>query len=321
MSKKSLAQMADILAQMSPDTPDYRKTQKEFLQRYHVARKQSEESLLGRLSLKQRQRLHPFLLGVIKLKNRLGGLSVDVLHDRRGDVKEPVIFAVTHVGKNDVETVSEAIGSHYTLLSGDFERMQGTINETFLKLNGVVYVCECDKEDRRFAMDRMVAALTQGSNLMYFPEGTWNLSDHLPMLPCYWGIVQVAQASAAAVIPVAAEQYGKHFVVNIGEAIHMEPFGDDKPLAITTLRDAMATLKWEIWESQPQMKRHEVRGDEWECFIKARLKEWPLTLDGVWAAAFRPKGVISREEVFAHLKSLAPCPANAFLFDKRLKGY
>ena len=33
---------------------------------------------------------------------------------------------MTHVGKSDVETVSEAIGSHYTLLSGDFERMQGT---------------------------------------------------------------------------------------------------------------------------------------------------------------------------------------------------
>lgn len=155
---------------------------------------------------------------------------------------------------------------------------------------------------------------------MYFPEGTWNLSDHLPMLPCYWGIVQVAQNSGAVVVPVAAEQYGKRFVVNIGEAIHMERFGEDWLSAIATLRDAMAALKWEIWESQPQMSRREVRGDEWKRFIAARLKEWPLTLNGVWAAAFRPKGITNREEAFAHLKNLTPCPANAFLFDKRLKG-
>lgn len=99
MPKNTLAQLADTLAQMSPDAPDYLKTQEDFLQRYHVARKQSEESLLGRLSLKQRQRLHPFLLGVIRLKNRLGGLSVEVLHDRRGDVNKPVIFCGDPCGK------------------------------------------------------------------------------------------------------------------------------------------------------------------------------------------------------------------------------
>lgn len=260
------------------------------------------------------------MLEVIKLKNRLEGIRVEVLDDRRGDLEEPVIFAVTHVGKSDVEAVSEAIGSHYTLLSGDFERMQGTINETFLKLNGVVYVCECDKADRRSAVERLTAQLACGSNLMYFPEGTWNLSDHLPMLPCYWGIVQVAQNSGAVVVPVAAEQYGKRFVVNIGEAIHMERFGDDRLSAIKTLRDTMAALKWEIWESQPKVKRGEVRGNEWGLFIEARLREWPLTLDSVWDAAFRPKSVTPREKAFSHLRILHPSCASAFLFNPRLKG-
>lgn len=316
-----LGAKADKLTRMLPDTLGYEEAWSNFLTEYYAMRKQSEESLLGRLSLKQRKALHSIMLRVIKFKNRLDGISVEVLHDRRTEIKEPVIFAVTHVGKSDVEAVSEAIGSHYTLLSGDFERMQGTINETFLKLNGVVYVCEHDKEDRRSALERMVAALIQGSNLMYYPEGTWNLSDHLPMLPCYRGIVQVAQASGAAVIPVAAEQYGKHFVVNIGESIHMEPFGADRLSAIAVLRDAMATLKWEIWESQPQGSRHEVRGDEWDRFIEVRLTEWPLTLDGVWAAAFQPKGVTTKEKAFSHLKDLTPCPANAFLFYKESKGY
>lgn len=146
---------ADALARMIPGTPEYKKALAGFLAEYHAMRKQSEESLLGKLSLKQRQWLHPFMLRVIRLKNRLEGIRVEVLDDRRGGLKELVIFAVTHVGKSDVEAVSEAIGAHYTLLSGDFERMQGTINETFLKLNGVVYVCECDKADRRSAVERL----------------------------------------------------------------------------------------------------------------------------------------------------------------------
>lgn len=51
---------------------------------------------------------------------------------------------------------------------------------------------------------------------MYFPEGTWNLSPNLPVLPCFWGIVEIAQKGNAIIVPVAAEQYGKHFKINIG---------------------------------------------------------------------------------------------------------
>lgn len=287
-----------------------------FLQEYYAMRKQSEESLLGRLSLSQRKRLHPLMLQIIKLKNRMEGISVEVLNDRRTKGGKPIIFAVTHVGKSDVEAVSEAIGSHYTLLSGDYERMQGTINETFLKLNGVVYVCEHNKEDRRSAIGRLVEQLGQGVNLMYFPEGTWNLSDHLPVLPCYWGIIEVAQRGDAVIVPVAAEQYEKHFVVNIGEEIDVKPYGEDKGAAIGIVRDAMATLKWEIWESRPRAKRQDIPKDEWASFIQQRLTEWPLTQEEVWNAAFSPKETTPPRDAFAHLATIQINQRNAFL----LKG-
>ena len=63
---------------------------------------------------------------------------------------------------------------------------------------------------------------------MYFPEGTWNLSSNLPMLPCYWGIVDVAKKGNAIIIPVAADQYGKHFKINVGKNIDMNLYGDTK---------------------------------------------------------------------------------------------
>ncbi len=116
-----------------------------------------------------------------------------------------IIFALTHVGKFDIEVVSEAIRDHYTLLSGDYEHIQGIIDAPFIGLNGAIYFNEKVKEDRRRATERMVALLKKGGNLMYFPEGTWNLHPVKPVLPCYWGIVDVARWGEAAIIPVAAE--------------------------------------------------------------------------------------------------------------------
>lgn len=316
MSKNVLGEKLQTLSHISPNDPNYKNAHARFLQEYYAMRKQSEESLLGRLSMSQRKQLHPLMLQIIKLKNRMEGISVEVLNDRRKKGGKTTIFAVTHVGKSDVEAVSEAIGSHYTLLSGDYERMQGTINETFLKLNGVVYVCEHDREDRRSAIGRLVEQLAQGVNLMYFPEGTWNLSDHLPVLPCYWGIIEVAQRGDAVIVPVAAEQYEKHFVVNIGEEIDVKPYGEDKGVAIGIVRDAMATLKWKIWESRPRVKRQDIPKDEWTSFIQQRLAEWPLTQEEVWNAVFLPKEITPPRDAFAHLATIQINQRNAFL----LKG-
>ena len=69
-----------------------------------------------------------------------------------------MIFAVTHVGKFDIEVVSEAIRDHYYLLSGDFEHLQGLIDARFLALNGVIYFNETVKEDRRSAPSGQTAA-------------------------------------------------------------------------------------------------------------------------------------------------------------------
>ena len=55
---------------------------------------------------------------------------------------------------------------------------------------------------------------------MWFPEGVWNLSPNQPVLHLPFGIIEVAQKANAAIIPVAIEQYGKEFFVNIGEVFN-----------------------------------------------------------------------------------------------------
>ncbi len=224
------------------------------------------------------------------------------------------------VGKFDIEVVSEAVREHYYLLSGDFEHIQGIVDAPFLAMNGVIYFNEWVKEDRRAASKKMIAHLRNQGNLLYFLEGTWNLSPNLPVLPCYWGIIDVAREGGAVIIPIAAEQYGKHFVINIGKNFNVakyEPTTEGKSGAIAALRDVLATLKWEIWEHEPIVERSRIREGEWKQYVEDRLHEWPyFTMDYIDSMTYSPKNVARPQDVFASVMELKWKKETAFLFEK-----
>lgn len=288
---------------------------KEFYELYFKTRHKEEQSFLGKLSLKTRKRLHRVILLIFRIKNFLSGFSYEVIKDERRKTKRPIIFALTHVGKYDIEVSAVPLKEHFYLLSGDYEHLQGTIDGTFLQVNGVLYFNEKVKSDRRAVVDRMIKHLNDGGNLMYFPEGTWNLTPHLPVLPCYWGIVDIAQKSNAIVVPVAVEQYGKHFKVNIGQNFDMQVYGFDsieKSRAINNLRDILSTLKWEIWETEPMLKRNKVDSDEWNNYVEKRFSEWPyFNLEYIEGMTYKQKNVMSRQEAFEFMNQLEPNRRNA----------
>lgn len=315
--QKELLRLKEIISK-----EEYSKKEKEYLDLYYELRNKNDKRFYSKLTLEQRKKIHKFILTVYKIKNRIGNFSYEVIKDEREKTDRPIIFALTHVGKFDIEVTSESIKDHYYLLSGDFEHIQGIIDAPFIALNGVIYFNEIVKEDRQLASKKMIDHLNNNGNLMYFPEGTWNLSPNLPMLPCYWGIVDVAKKGNAIIIPVAAEQYGKHFKINIGKNIDMNFYGDsneEKTKAINDLRDCLAKLKWEIWETEPMIERQNITGKEWDEYISERFKEWPyFNEEYISGLIFKPKNVVEGEEVYAPVKKLIPNRNNAFLYNKRL---
>ena len=317
-----LAEEQKKLFEQGISEEEYNNRNKRFLELYYHLRNKDENGFLGKLSLKTRKRLHKIVLLVYIIKNRLGGFSYELIGDEREKTDRPIIFAVSHVGKFDIEVISEAIKDHYYLLSGDYEHIQGIIDAPFLAVNGVIYFNERVKDDRATVSQRMINHLRDGGNLMYFPEGTWNMTPNLPMLPCYWGIVDVAQKSNAVIVPVAADQYGKKFKINIGSNFDMSIYGntkEEKAKAITDLRDVLSTLKWEIWETELQM-RSNLQGNEWKQYCVDRFREWPyFSLEYIDGLIFKPKGVVTAKEAYSHLDTLVPSAANAFLFNKRLR--
>lgn len=280
---------------------------KEFLELYFKFRKKEEEQWYSKLTLEQRKKLHSLILKIYKLKNKLGGFTYELIKDERETTDRPIIYVPTHIGKFDIENISEAIGNHYYLLSGDFEHIQGIIDAPFLAINGVFYFNEKVKEDRKQVTEKMINHLLNGGNLLYFVEGTWNLTPNLPVLPVYWGIVDIAKKTNAIIIPIGVEQYDKNFKINIGRNFDFNIYGDsyeEKTRAINDLRDTLATLKWEIWETE-KATRESLDYKVWEEYINERFAEWPgFNKAYIQSLIFRPKNVVTPKDVFEQLMNL-----------------
>lgn len=318
-----LAEKQKKLFQEGLTEEEYTKIEQEFLELYYKLRDKNESKFYSKLTLEQRKKIHKYILAIYTLKNKLGGFTHEIIKDEREKTARPIIFAVSHVGKFDIEVISEAIKEHYYLLSGDYEHIQGIVDEPFIGLNGIFYFNEFVKEDRKLVSEKMISHLKENGNLMYFIEGTWNMTPNLPMLPCYWGIVDIAKKGNAIIVPVAADQYGKHFKIRIGKNFDMSSYGDDvqeKTRAITDLRDTLATLKWDIWETE-YTERKNIKDDEWEKYVEARFKEWPyFNLEYIDRLIYKPKDVVDSKNVYGFVKTMVPNKNNAFLYDKRIDG-
>lgn len=251
--------------------------------------------MIKHISLKKH--LRPLLRTVLFIQRKLKKQTVEFISRELPEVSSPIVFAVTHIGKYDFEIVNEVIKNHFHIIASDFMNMYGNINGFFMEANGVIFMDIDSKEDRENSRKMMMKVLEQGDNMMIFPEGTWNLSENAIVKDLHMGAVDIALERSAIILPIAVEQYGRRFVVNIGKAFTPEmvkgkftkkTYGDlsennnqehllkkqIKLAANRELRDRLATLKWEIWEKEGIFERKSIPYDYWKVFIDERCAEW-----------------------------------------------
>lgn len=286
--------------------------------KYYEARNKYDRSRLGRMPLKSRKRLFPILKSIITICNRFNGYKISCIGNKSVDCKMPKIYAITHIGKLDIETVVTYIKEHFVLLSGDFENIYRSAEGTFLLINACIFVRKDDAEDRHLSKEKIIGTLRAGGNIMWFPEGVWNLSPNLPVLSMPYGIIDAAAKENAVIIPIAIEQYDKEFIDNIGANFYVDN-GPNLIDEIVRLHDIMATLKYEIWESVPQIHLSELPSySEMEKnFWNMRFAQWTQPREKVFGWVFKPKSIVSFSEAFDHLSNIQPSRDNAFLFSKR----
>ena len=97
-------------------------------------------------------------------------------------------------------------------------------------MNNAIQVTRHKKIKRNRAKERVKKYLLKGRNVLWFPEATWNLTDHLLMLPMRWGIIEVVASTGAQVVPILIEYdyRDKKCYVDFGEGITYDMRVDKK---------------------------------------------------------------------------------------------
>lgn len=271
-----------------------------------------------------RKKLHPLINFILKTDQILSKENIVVISDKsHRNPKVPKIYACTHIGGNDIQRTFQIIKEPAYLMLGDPGILYKMPIYQGLKLNGVIPLETKNRTDRKIAYNRSIELLINGGNLLIYPEGAWNVSPNVIVMKTFNGTVRMAKETGVDIIPIAVEQYGKLFYFNVGEnyRIDRDTTKSDMELNLE-LRDKLATLKWEIMEFQPLLKREDIPNNyltEFQSEIVERCNYgYGFSLEDALSESFHDKNIISEEEVFSFLDSIDLNIDNAFLLrDKR----
>lgn len=266
--------------------------------------------------IKVRRLVHYRLLSVLRLRQLITGISIIVLNDKRKKTARPVIYACTHIGWNDVEVAYCALRDPSWLLLGDPRELYRSIDGLMLRMNGVICIDSASKEDRFIGRETCVKLLRQGGNLLIFPEGAWNISKNQIVMKLFTGAAEMAIRTRAEIVPVAIEQYGKRYVVNIGSNIDCFKYDiSQKQILTDQIRDAMCTLKWEIIEKYAVDNRSNITQDYWDGFlsnIETQMRD-AYSLEDIEVTRYHTRAEIEQRDASLYIDKLVPCRENAFL--------
>lgn len=269
--------------------------------------------------IEMRKRLHPIIDLILKIDQILSKEEIVVISNK-SIVKpnESKIFACTHIGGNDIQRTFQVINEPAYLMLGDPGILYKMPIYYGLKLNGVIPLETKNKQDRKIAYNRAIELLNNGGNLLIYPEGAWNVTPNEMVMKIFTGTVRMAKETGVDIIPIAVEQYDNVFYFNVGKNYSIDK---NTNLSLTELnedlRDKLATLKWEIMETQPKLDRAKVTDDYLDIFQSEIVNRcnygYGFSLEDAISESFHDKNITKPEEAFAHLQEIEYDINNAFL--------
>lgn len=192
----------------------------EYLLYLKELRLYDEISRLSNLSLEKQKQYNPFLQKIMSLSRIVSGAKVKIINKNmpENDLDKPIIFVLSHVGKDDQIIFNEAIKKHYTILSGDYENLHNNIEGFITKLNGVIFFDMNSKEERKNVIHRVSQKLKEKDNILCSMEAAWNLSPNSIVNKLFPGMVYSASETGALILPVAIERFNsKLYSINVSD--------------------------------------------------------------------------------------------------------
>ena len=271
-----------------------------------------------------RKKIHWLVNLILKIDQVLSKEKIIVLNDKHNtQSNNSRIYACTHIGGNDIQRTFQVIKEPAYLMLGDPGILYKMLIYQGLRMNGVIPLDTMDREDRKIAYNRSIELLNKGGNLLIYPEGAWNVSPNLVVMKIFKGAIRMAKETGAEIIPIGVEQYDDTFYFNIGEnyTISKDTLKSEDELR-DELREKLATLKWEIIESQPKFDRADLTDNYLEDFQNKIVERcnygYGFSLQDALAESFHDKTITDEEEVYSFLDDLEIGTHNAFLLQNKL---
>lgn len=205
-----------------------------------------------------RNKLYPLLIALTGTKVRC---KVEVVTPCAPLTGKPIIFAANHSAFQDTPIMLRVTGRRSYIFSG--KQNLAFLDWVFFVLNGTIWVDRKSKADMAASKDAVLEYLAKGQSILWFPEGTWNLTPSQLMMPLKWGIIDIARQAGAQIIPAALDY---DWEANLCRVKFGDPMADsaleNKAEAIRTLRDTMATLRWELMCMQNVLHRGDITPEQ-----------------------------------------------------------
>lgn len=291
----------------------------EELVKYYAEYRKYEFDLGKQLEgIELRKRIHFLIKLILEIDKTLSKEKIVIVGDKHYESDSPKIFACTHIGGNDIQRTFQVINEPAYLMLGDPGILYKMPIYYGLKLNGVIPLETKNKQDRKIAYNRAIELLNNGGNLLIYPEGAWNVTPNEMVMKIFTGTVRMAKETGVDIIPIAVEQYDNVFYFNVGKNYSIDK---NTNLSLTELnedlRDKLATLKWEIMETQPKLDRAKVTDDYLDIFQSEIVNRcnygYGFSLEDAISESFHDKNITKPEEAFAHLQEIEYDINNAFL--------
>lgn len=255
-----------------------------------------------------KDRLYPLLMLLTRTKVKC---KVETVNDCTLLPNKPIIFVPNHSAFTDTPIALRITKRRSYIFSG--KQNLAFIDWVFFMLNGVIWVDRKSKEDTAASKDALLEYLAKGQSILWFPEGTWNLTPNLLMLPMKWGIIDIARQADAQIIPMALDYDREQNLcrVKFGSPITGDMLAD-KAEAIRDLRDTIATLRWDLMCSQPVLHRSELSPQQMKEEMYKVIEDYPpLDWEYERSCIYNP-----HPKVEIVPSALIPHWENAFLFAK-----